>query len=57
MSKLLEHSAPFVRKLNEEHLIKIVNSRNKYGGATIDRARTALSTLDPNFKRTGNLLN
>ncbi|MFT5725691.1 MAG: hypothetical protein ACI9JN_002818 [Bacteroidia bacterium] len=57
MSKLLEHSAPFVRKLNEQQLITLINSQNKYGGATIDKARTALSTLDPNFKRTGHLLN
>jgi hypothetical protein len=55
MSKLLEHSAPFVRKLNEQQLITIINSKSEYGGATIDRAKSALSTIDPSFKRTGHL--
>tara|TARA_R110001583_G_scaffold88876_7_gene230036 strand:+ start:4428 stop:4628 length:201 start_codon:yes stop_codon:yes gene_type:complete len=51
-----EHSAPFVRGLSEEELIEIINSNQTYGGATISRAKSALSLIDPNFTRTGHLL-
>jgi len=57
MKKLLGHSILFIRKLNEQQLIAIINSENEYNGATVSRALTALSTIDPHFKLTGHLLN
>ena len=56
MEKPIEHSAPFMRTLSEQELIDIINDNKKFGPTSILRAKHQLSSLDPNFKRTGKLL-
>ena len=56
MSELKEFSYPFVKTFDERTLIALINSKGVYGECTKQRAMNALSTIDPNFKRVGHLI-
>lgn len=57
MSELKEFSNTYVKTLDEKTLVALINSKGVYGECTKNRALYSLSTLDPHFKRTGNLIN
>jgi len=56
MSELKEFSNPYIKSFDEKTLIALINSKGVYGECTKQRAMSALSTIDPNFKRTGHLI-
>ena len=56
-NELKEFSRPYINTFDESTLVALINSEGVYGECTKMRAMSALSTLDPNFKRTGHKLN